>query len=158
MWTIASTRWCRGLYGLTGGLTLWLTLWLATPFSAIHDAGVAINVKVAITLVALIGGWVFFQTISFTSVPGRSFTSAPERFARRVPGRSRWPRGLAVGLAVGLTSGLAVGLTSGLSAGLSAAVRDAGVGALAAGPSAGLFFSFRTTSVIGSHSGRKRRA
>ena len=132
VWKLAGTRRCLALHplvvGLVAGLVglpvglmvgvmvvLWpglaVGLWVVPVSGLLAGLVVGLRCAYAVGLVvginelqARIGGnltkrakWLAWRIPGAASKPG-----APQRFAWRVPGRSRWRRGLAVGLASGL--------------------------------------------------------
>ena len=115
IWQLAGTRECRALHAVLGALT-----WVATGLAVTISIGVLRrdNMVVA-TLLGLVGGiaailtglWYGLAPVRADiglqrSRPSRRFawrgSGVPKRFAWRVPGRSRWRRGVKRGIIVGL--------------------------------------------------------
>ena len=112
VWALAGTRRCRALHALAAGLIVGLVLMLVFLSYPPHELMDALGGALDLGLI------VGFVVGLMPGLPVRSAASvsAPKRFAWRVPGRSRWRRGRAVGLTVWVAVGLAAGLAAGLGA------------------------------------------
>ncbi len=120
IWQIAGTRKCRALHAVLGAL-VWLAAGLAVSLSVgaltrdnIRDdliGGLAFGIPAGIVT----GLWYGLAAVRADiglqrSRPARRFawrgSGVPKRFAWRVPGRSRWRRGIKRGIAIGLLTSL----------------------------------------------------
>jgi hypothetical protein len=95
IWELAGTRRCRVLHALTVGLAYGLAAWLWAGLWAGLWSGFTERLAVGLTVGLGVGLW--------NLLPGRlENAAASTRFAWRVPGRSRWRKGLMVGLGAAL--------------------------------------------------------
>ncbi|MDH6247258.1 hypothetical protein [Mycobacterium sp. OTB74] len=117
IWQLAGTRTCRALHAVLGGLT-WLATGVAVVVSMVvarHTGHVMLAIWFGLGIGAVAGVvtglWYGLAAVRADIGLQRSRTArrfawrgngVPRRFAWRVPGRSRWRRGLKRGLTVGL--------------------------------------------------------
>ncbi len=162
VWELAGTRRVPALFTLAAGLVSGLPyglifgLMFGPTFGPVAGliAGLIAWLIFGLILGLVIGrGWIFLPGRLTARIKAKA--SAPKRFAWRVPGRTRWRRGLAHGLANGLgTAGLVVWLTywvpaqfaPGSKAGLPAVVLAGLVAGLAGGLAGGLVGGLQTNS------------
>jgi hypothetical protein len=147
------SRWRRGLLvGTVAGLAVAAAVGLVAGLAFAVTEG-----RTAGLMYGLMGGLIFgllyglMLGVPFGLLVGLAAVltaniSAPKRFAWRVPGRSRWRRGLLVGTAVGLVVGLTDGLIFGITDGLVYGITDGLLTGLAVGLLFGFMTGLRTTA------------
>ncbi|QUR68950.1 NACHT domain-containing protein [Mycobacterium spongiae] len=177
IWAIAGSRRCRALHGLTvglalglaGGLVAGLSGWfggafvskdVGIPLGVAEELGITFAREIWIAVGAMFGLAVWLAAGLYYGLKADLSSDAttlwrfasPARLAWRVPGRSRWHRGLVFGLAYGLVLFpviLAFGLKSGVESFLVYGVALTLAGALTVGIPFGLSTSSNDRLALG---------